>query len=369
MKIFHLVTTIHAGGSENVAISLAEGFSKNSQAECEIIEIYKTSGTYTVNIKKKLKETGIRYYSLGSFQKRVSLMVAPFVLIYYIAKKKPDIIHAHTDLPDFVLSVALRLNRDIGKKAKIVRTIHNTKLWYTHNLIGRFVEQMFVQDKIAAVSNAALEAYKELRKNNNLEVSTKNAVIYNGCLPPQKLPHKFKINPNKINVAFCGRLVYQKGIDILVSIIGSVTSKHPDQFLFHIVGDGEDKHLIDALANKLSNVLIYGEVPQMSAKLYPFDFLLMPSRFEGLPLITIESSLSKLPVIASNVAGLEETLPNNWPLLFDINNPTTEALSLFDQIVNESFNKTELQNQAFDFARSRFSLIKMLDSYHELYFS
>ena len=34
MKIFHLVTTIHAGGSENVAISLAEGFSKNNQAEC-----------------------------------------------------------------------------------------------------------------------------------------------------------------------------------------------------------------------------------------------------------------------------------------------------------------------------------------------
>ena len=225
---------------------------------------------------------------------------------------------------------------------------------------------MFKQDTIAAVSNAAMDAYIELRTINKFEVSTKSAVIYNGCIPPQKLPNEFKINPDKINIAFCGRLVYQKGIDILTSIIEIVTTKYPDQFLFHIIGDGEDRHLVNALAVKQTNVLLYGEVPQMSAKLYPFDFLLMPSRFEGLPLITIESSLSKLPAIASNVVGLNETLPHNWPLFFDITNPT-EALNLFDQIINKSFDRTELQSQAFDFAQSRFSLETMLDAYRELY--
>ena len=365
-KIFHIVHTIHVGGSENVAISLAEGFKQNNQAECTIVEIFKTRGNYSDNLKEKLALKGIDFLSLSPFSKRISLLIAPFVLLYYCAKKRPTILHAHTDLPDFVLSLAIRLNSGLRKRVRIVRTIHNTKLWYTHPNVGAFVEKMFVQDFIAAVSQAALESYKKLRIDNNLEVSKTNCVIYNGCVVPEKQPHSFKINSSKINIVYCGRLVYQKGIDILVQLINAVSIKFPDQFLFHIVGGGEDVILIENITKELKNVIYYGEVPQMSSKLYPFDFLLMPSRFEGLPLVTIEASLSRLPVIASNIPGLTETLPTNWPLLFDINNQK-EGLEIFDGIVNQSFNKKELQNTAFAFAQARFSLQSMLDAYSELY--
>jgi glycosyltransferase involved in cell wall biosynthesis len=322
-----------------------------------------TNSKYAQNSKNRLKSKGIKVYSLGFLGKRLSLIMAPFLLIYYYNKEKPSIIHAHTDLPDFVLSLALRLS---NLKVHIIRTIHNTHLWSTKDTIGRFVEKKFNNDTIACVSVAALSSYKKLRSRNNFKISERNLVIYNGCELPIKLPHPFAIHSEKINIAYCGRLVNQKGTDILVEVIEVITAKYPNQFLFHIVGGGDEVGLVEKIVKEQENVIFYGEVPQMSSKLYPFDFLLMPSRFEGLPLIAIEASLSKLPVIASNVAGLIETLPSDWPLLFDIFQQH-EALNIFEQIVQKSLPIKELQQKAFVFAQTRFSLQTMLNAYRGLY--
>ena len=92
-KIFHIVHTIHVGGSENVAISLAEGFKQNNQAECTIVEIFKTRGNYSDNLKEKLAHKGIDFLSLSPFSKRISLLIAPFILLYYCAKKRPTCTH------------------------------------------------------------------------------------------------------------------------------------------------------------------------------------------------------------------------------------------------------------------------------------
>ena len=368
IKIFQLVRSIHLGGAEIVAFNLAEHCNNlENKFEFVIVELHTSNDAYSINKKSELKSKNISFISLGPKSKTISLLFDHFILAYQILKNKPDIIHSHTDLPDLVLSNTKRLFSFFCLKfPKIIRTIHNTILWPTHDLIGKYVEKSFLNDRIVGVSEQSLIAYEELRLKFNLSVSVQRQIIYNGCNIPQEMGHPFKINSNKFNIAFCGRFEMQKGIDVLIERIRLINSKYKDDFLFHIIGDGTYKNSVLNLSKEQDNVLVYDAVSNIADKLYAFDFLIMPSRFEGLVLISIESSLSKVPVIAAFAKGLSETLPFNWPLQFKLEDEN-ELLTIFEKIRNKEYNLLDLEKQAYIFAVDKFSLKRMVDEYSQLY--
>lgn len=369
-KIFHLIDSIQLGGAEIVAFNITE-FCKlkcPDTFEFVIVELHQSHDDYSFEKRKELMMKKIRLISLSKWSKRISLAIGPVILAYHLLKEKPDIIHSHTDLPDIVLSTTLRLFTFFHIKApKIVRTIHNTDLWTIHPKWGKYTESAFVNDNVVGVSMNALEAYRNLRKKNNLPVSDKQQLIYNGCAIPQKRPHPFLIDNKKINVAFCGRFEIQKGIDILIERIKSINNRFFDDFLFHIIGNGTFYDDVFWLAKENSNVLVYEPVPNISDKLYAFDFLIMPSRFEGLVLVSMEASFSRVPVIAAYAPGLSETLPTNWPFQFQLENEK-ELMILFEKIKNNEYDLSALKNKAFSYVSEKFSHKKMIDAYSKLYF-
>ncbi len=356
------------GGAEIVAFNIAEFCNKPSQKfEFVIVELHKTQDEYSRNKKKELESKKIPFISLGPKSKNISLLVDHFVLAYHVLKQKPDIIHSHTDLPDLVVSNTKRLFTFFHWKfPRIVRTIHNTMLWPSHDFLGKYVEKSFEEDWIAGVSEQSLMAYEELRNKYGMEISVHRRVIYNGCNMPEISEHPFKINSDKINIAFCGRFEMQKGIDILIERIKLINAKYKDEFLFHIIGDGTFKNEVVKLSNEYDNVLVYNAVPNISNKLKAFDYLIMPSRFEGLVLISIEASLSKVPVIAAYAKGLSETLPVGWPLQFNLDDEH-ELMSIFEKIKEKEYNLQTLKNQAYNFATEKFSLKRMVEEYSQLY--
>ncbi len=365
-KIFQIVSSINLGGAENLTFNLIDQCSLLHPGKFEFImvELYATKSFYAYRKKVELRSKGIRVITLGGTSKRTSLPIAPFNLLYHIQKEKPQVIHSHTDLPDFVLSLALKM-RSL-KTVKIVRTIHNTELWSDHQDVGRVVESSFKEDKIIGVSHAALNAYYKIRDAYRLPISSKSLVIYNGCPTPKKESHHFKLDPQRINVAFCGRFVRQKGVDILVDVIQKLDKKIKDRILFHFVGDGPYKELVSNLAAQNDNVLMYGAVSNLAGKIYDFDFLIVPSRFEGLGLISIESSLSGVPVIAARAPGLDETLPPDWPLFFDLDN-TSELEDIFEKIIDTGFDKQHLKTVALNYVSKKFSMKEMAVGYSSIY--
>jgi len=366
IKVFQLIRSIHLGGAEIVAFNLSEYCNTdNNNFEFVIIELHKSTDEYSVNKKNELKEKNIAYASLGSGFKMISLLVGHFTLAYQILKRKPDIIHSHTDLPDLVLSNTKRFFSLFHIKfPAIVRTIHNTELWPTHNLLGKYVESCFVDDRIVGVSNQSLIAYEALRLKYRLKISDYKSVIYNGCKVPVFKEHQFKINSDKINIAFCGRFEAQKGIDVLLQRIKTINTRYPDSFLFHIIGSGT--YLNEVIKMVTTNVLVYDAVPNISDKLYDFDYLIMPSRFEGLGLISIEASFSKVPVIASSVKAILETLPPEWPLQFQLEDDM-ELLKIFDNILHDKYDIVKLKDLAYAYVAYKFSMDAMVQAYSSAY--
>ncbi len=358
---FQIITSITMGGAENVSISICEYMIENNSTSKPIIfEIHRSGSSYAIEKKKALKEKGIEYHTLGLKNKYLSLIIAPFKLYRYIRKYKPAVIHSHTDLPDFVLAMAKSFMPK--SNLKIVRTIHNTELWPTHSFLGKTTENKFIDDTIIAVSKSALSAYRNLRKKYSLKESINQEIIYNGIKQPIHSYHPFQIDPLKINIAFGGRLELQKGVDVLSKVIEQLPSLMKKRFLFHIIGNGSLKEKVTELSKKNNHCIYYGSIPDLSNKLFPFDYIIMPSRFEGFGLISLEASLSGVPVIATKVPGLCETLPANWPLF--INELTvTEIIELLIKINNNAYNREELKQLARSYTAEKFSFNKMGKEY------
>ena len=124
-----------------------------------------------------------------------------------------------------------------------------------------------------------------------------------------------------------GRLVSQKGIDIMADAIAMLLDNWEKDFpnknkpIFYLAGsDGEGgkqrKHLENLKLNKLSEedskrvVFAHGFAP-MSAITAASDFFLLPSRFEPCGLTQGEAFAVGTPVIGSAVGGIVDTVNRN----------------------------------------------------------
>jgi glycosyltransferase involved in cell wall biosynthesis len=104
------------------------------------------------------------------------------------------------------------------------------------------------------------------------------------------------------------RLAEQKGQRTLLEAAPLVLDHHPD-VRFAIAGEGELRPELEALAAPLGDrVLLLGrrdDVPDLLASLAVFAF---PSLFEGLCVAVIEAQAAGVPVVATPVGGIRETV-------------------------------------------------------------
>lgn len=108
-----------------------------------------------------------------------------------------------------------------------------------------------------------------------------------------------------------GRIEFrQKQQDKLVRLLAQAPARFSD-FRFEFVGDGPDleelKH--EVRARNLSGLVTVTQQLPRAAVLAGVGIVLMPSRFEGLPLVMLEALSSAIPVIGSNIDVFQEYLP------------------------------------------------------------
>ncbi|MCE2572039.1 glycosyltransferase family 4 protein [Motilimonas eburnea] len=101
-----------------------------------------------------------------------------------------------------------------------------------------------------------------------------------------------------LQIAFVGRLSREKGADRFVDL-----ARLFPQYPFHVYGDGPERAHLQSMAS--SNVIFYGQ--QEMAKIWPkIGILVMPSRYEGLPMAAIEAMMHGIPVLAYDVGALNK---------------------------------------------------------------
>lgn len=97
-----------------------------------------------------------------------------------------------------------------------------------------------------------------------------------------------------------GRLVHQKGFDLLLDAFHTVAARHPDWQLW-IFGGGAKR---DALAAQIERLGLAGRAhlkrttDRLDEQLAAASIFVLSSRFEGLPMVLLEAMTAGLPVVA-----------------------------------------------------------------------
>ena len=163
------------------------------------------------------------------------------------------------------------------------------------------------------------------------------------------------------------RLAEQKGQKTLVEAAAIVRARHPD-VRFVVAGDGELRGELEGLAAPLGDGFAFlgarDDVPDLLASFEVFAF---PSRFEGLCVSVIEAQAAGVPVVATPVGGIRETVVDGetgWLV------PPDDAVALAERVswvLEHPAEARQVADEARSRARERFSIEKMVGRTLALY--
>ena len=422
MRTFHLITHFSLGGAERVAANIAE--SQTHGMEYHVVEIMRGRTAYTPKFIAELEQAGVRCHrswmpdvSFHFLFERIAALLFPLRMLYIMLRWHPDVIHTHTETPDLALYMFSRMFPRMLRRVKIVRTIHNTRLWTGLPRTAQWVEAFFKSNNAnIAISDSVRDSYADrfgevppiinngvaeveqkdyfntstpqgvhlsqvhqqhlntstfnTQHSTNLNTSTFNTQhSTNLNTSARLLPLARARTPQHLNILFAGRLEPQKGVVVLCEVLKMLAGDA--RFSFTIAGDGSQRTLVEqtladiASSGKPLNAQLVPPIFGLAGYMQSFDYLFMPSEFEGLSMLSMEASLNRLPVIANACPGLADTLPTDWALLAHDN-----SLNDYRHIFNELLPTADhdaLTQRAYDFAKDRFSVRTMQERYEARY--
>lgn len=281
---------------------------------------------------------------------------------YYTEFKKRSnrILHLHLNTNIIPLSAILA-----GHK-KIVYSFHNDL-----PTLGDFAHRMllgFFVSKFKHCIAITHHVKKHLVENVKLPVE-KITVIHYGINPPAIVDAtdlNFNAPHRSVILGFVGRLDdEQKNIFFLLDCIKEL----PNVYLV-LLGEGPDKIKLQNYVTKIGiqeRVHFHGYLNNASSFINMFDFLCLPSKWEGLGLVLIEAMYQKVPIIGSSGGAIPEILENGE--LGTIISPDNkkDAIKAISAIIHDLPLATKKADKAYSFALQNYSVDSMVKKTIQVY--
>ena len=291
-------------------------------------------------------------------------------LITIIYKVKPNIVNYGTPKAGLLVSIAsfvcrvpvriytlrgLRLETTFGFKRKVLLTAEkiavacSTKvIAISSSLSERAIELKIVKpDKIVVLGKGSsngfpLEIYKD---SADLKVEIR------------KIQNELCIQDSDFVVGFVGRMTKDKGLKELIQTFTRFNTTYPDSKLL-IVGDFEEGDPVDSETKNI--IEDHLDIIHVSFKknLLPYyklmDVFLFLTKREGFGNVSLEASLSGVPVIVSDVTGARDTVINNKTGFLVNESNIEEAERKLQWLVNNPLRKKEMGIEAREWAETHF---------------
>jgi len=256
-----------------------------------------------------------------------------------------DVIHAHDWL---VAYSAKTLKNSYG--TPLVSTIHATEAGRNsgiHDETQRYVNDTewlltYESSEIIVNSNFMKNDLQRLfglpYEKINVIPNGINTGTYNGLERDYDFRRQYAMDNEKI-ILFMGRLVYEKGVQHLISAMPKILEKYNDSKLI-IAGKGgmtdQLKAQVEAmgLQNKV-HFTGYLNAKQVSKMYKCADVSVFPSTYEPFGIVALEAMLAGVPIVVSDVGGLNEIVEHRVDGMKSYaGNPNSLADSISELLLN-----------------------------------
>lgn len=191
-----------------------------------------------------------------------------------------------------------------GRK-KVVHSHNNSvKAIWKHRIL-RPLLNIITDQKIACSESAGEFMFGEKYIRKNKVTILNNAINLEKYLYSSDIRERVRKTQNledKFIVGHVGRLCYQKNTSFVIDIFCEIYKKCKNSEMI-IIGDGEDRQLIESYIKekKMGNsIKLLGMRKDVSDFMQAMDAFLLPSRFEGLPVVAVEAQAAGLPCFLSD---------------------------------------------------------------------
>ena len=192
-----------------------------------------------------------------------------------------------------------------------------------------------------------------LAASSKITEDARKVVLYNGVSDAFHrydeserllLREKYGLKPTDKVVAYVGNFHPVKNVAVLPDLFSRIhdhyemhmrdTQEYENELKFWVVGDGKLRSGLepDILSAAGADVKFWGNVPadQMPQMMNCIDVLLLPSRNEGLPLVTLEALKCGASVLGSEVGGIPEVIGRDFCVPFSYKSDRTLDYTGYD---------------------------------------
>jgi len=211
-----------------------------------------------------------------------------------LVEVQPDLVHAHDPGPNLWAVVKA------ATPTPIVTTMHIGVQRVGAGSVASMAELLRASAWVTGVSRTAVEEVVAVEPS----LAERTSVIENGiALPPLR---SSQVVPGR--VLCVGRLVEQKGFDLMLRALARVVAGRSDAHLV-FAGDGAQRSILEALTMELGlidRVTFLGAVAHADVEslLSDAQIVALPSRWEGQPLVALEAAAVGRPLLSTGVDGL-----------------------------------------------------------------
>lgn len=341
MKILQIITLCELGGAQSVLVNLANSL-------CKQHEVVVAAGEGDGKMWNLL-DGSIRQEHLPSLRRALSPLhelkaIKEMRRLY--KKYKPDIVHLHS-------SKAGILGRVAFPKSKVVYTVHgfdSIRIAYRKYLP---IEKA-MQNRCQAIVGVSQYDERNLRSEG---ITNHVETVYNGIYPPAPLNNNpfERVQGYEGKVLCIARLAPPKRFDLFLEVAALLP-----QYAFIWIGNQHE-----VTEKYTPNVFFMGNVPNAGAYNAYADVFMLPSNYEGLPIVIIEALACGKPVVASAVGGISELLDGSNG--FAVENESKVMAEKIAYILSDRALYSRMAESARQTYLRSFTVDKMVDGYMRIY--
>lgn len=334
-KVLQFIHGMTMGGAETLVKEYCLKLDKEKY-DVSVLCFYK----YHLPYEKILEDAGIQityiediknYPEEGNFKylRRILLMLKRvFYVKKYLKKEQPDIIHTHLNNNTYIWAARPK------RGTKIFHTIHSelTALW--EDDLESKIDFYAAKQLIKKYRMRFITLHEQMRIDTNELFNVKDSVILNNgidfdrfekALSKEEIRQKEGIPADAFVVGHVGRFNENKNQDFLVDVFYEIYKNNPKAYLL-MIGNGDTlpdiREKLETLGlTKNSKILSYRtDIPDLLSSM---DRFVLPSKYEGLPIVLIEAQKMKLPCIISDSIS-DSVKTSNLIKKMDLNLPVID---------------------------------------------